>query len=62
MEGVSKWIVGGFVCLLGLGALILAGQSQDPVVHYSALGVFLICIVFVMMLIKLAFEREHRDR
>ncbi len=62
MEGISKWIVGGLVGLLGLGALILAGQSHDPIVHYSALGVFLICIVFVMMLIKLTYEREHRDR
>ncbi len=62
MEGISKWIVGGLVGLLGLGALIMAGQSQDPILHYSALGVFLICIVFVMLLIKLAFEREHPDR
>lgn len=62
MEGIGNWLVGGLVGLLGLGALVLAGHSHDPIVHYSALGVFLICIVFVMMLIKLAFEREHRDR
>ena len=61
MDRIGSWIVGGLVGLLGLGALILAGNSSDPTVYYSALGVFVLCIVFVMTLIKLAFEREHRD-
>lgn len=61
MEGIGKWIVGGFVGLLGLGALILAGNSHDASVQYSALGVVLLSIVFIMVLIKMTFEREHRD-
>ena len=62
MEGIGKWIVGGFVGLLGLAALVLAGNSHDSVVQYSALGVVLLSIVFIMMLIKIAYEREHGDR
>ncbi len=62
MEGIGNWIVGGFVGLLGLAALILAGNSHDSVVQYSALGVVLLSIVFIMMLIKIAYEREHGDR
>ena len=62
MEGIGSWIVGGFVGLLGLAALILAGNSHDSVVQYSALGVVLLSIVFIMMLIKIAYEREHGDR
>jgi hypothetical protein len=61
MEGIGNWIVGGFVGLLGLAALILAGNSHDAVVQYSALGVVLLSIVFIMILIKIAFEREHGD-
>ncbi len=62
MEGIGNWIVGGFVGLLGLAALVLAGNSHDSVVQYSALGVVLLSIVFIMMLIKIAYEREHGDR
>ncbi len=62
MEGIGNWIVGGFVGLLGLAALILAGNSHDSVVQYSALGVVLLSIFFIMMLIKIAYEREHGDR
>ena len=62
MEGIGNWIVGGFVGLLGLAALVLAGNSHDSVVQYSALGVVLLSIVFIMMLIKIACEREHGDR
>lgn len=62
MEGIGSWIVGGFVGLLGLAALVLAGNSHDSVVQYSALGVVLLSIVFIMMLIKFAYEREHGDR
>ncbi|MDJ0934714.1 MAG: hypothetical protein QNJ06_02755 [Kiloniellales bacterium] len=62
MEGIGSWIVGGFVGLLGLAALVLAGNSHDSVVQYSALGVVLLSIVFIMMLIKIAYEREHGDR
>ncbi len=61
MEGIGSWIVGGFVGLMGLAALILAGNSHDPVVQYSALGVALLSVFFIMLLIKMAFEREHRD-
>jgi len=61
MEGIGNWIVGGFVGLLGLAALILAGNSHDSVVQYSALGVVLLSIVFIMLLIKIGFEREHGD-
>ena len=62
MEGIGSWIVGGFVGLLGLAALVLAGNSHDSVVQYSALGVVLLSIFFIMMLIKIAYEREHGDR
>ena len=61
MEGIGKWIVGGFVGLLGLGALVLAGNSHDGIVQYSALGIVLLSVMFIMVLIKMAFDREHRD-
>ncbi|MDJ0942378.1 MAG: hypothetical protein QNJ30_02885 [Kiloniellales bacterium] len=61
MEGIGSWIVGGFVGLLGLAALILAGNSHDPVLHYSALGIAVLSVIFIMVLIKMAFERDNRD-
>ena len=61
MEGIGNWVVGGFVGLLGLAALVLAGNTHDPIVQNSALGIVLLSIIVVMMLIKMAFEREHRD-
>ncbi len=61
MEGIGTWIVGAFVGLLGIAALIMAGNSQDPIVQNSALGVVALSVVFIMLLIKMAYEREHRD-
>ena len=58
MEGIGNWVSGACVALLGLGALLGAGRADDQVVHLSALGIFVVCIFFIMMLIKLAYEGD----
>lgn len=62
MKDVANWVLGGCVALLGIAALVLAGRAQDTALYLSALGIFAFCVLFVMMLVRQAFDREHKDQ
>ncbi len=62
MKDTGTWVLGAVVALLGVAALVLAGRAHDAALHLSALGIFIFCFFFVMMLVKQAFDREHKDR
>ena len=61
MKDTGAWVLGAAVALLGLAALVLAGRAQDTVLYLSALGIFVFCVLYVLMLVKQAFDREHKD-
>ena len=58
MEGIGNWVIGACVGLIGLGALFVAGSAEDQALYLSALGIFVVCFLFIMMLIKLAYEGD----
>ena len=61
MKDTGNWVLGAVVALLGVAALVLAGRAHDTALHLSALGIFVFCVLFVLMLVRQAFDREHKD-
>ena len=62
MNNVGRTIVGGFVTLIGLVALVVAARAVDTAVYLVGLSIFVLSVLFVMMQIKITFdERKSKE-
>lgn len=52
-----KWLFGGFVMLLGLVGLYLAAHATDGGLYFAGLAVFVTCLLYVLLQIKLAYDQ-----
>lgn len=51
MLGSGKWVVGGFVTVLGMVALFLSSQAKDSGMYLFGLIFFAASVIFVFSLI-----------
>jgi uncharacterized membrane protein len=56
MTGLSTWIIGAFVAVIGLLGLIVAAQAVDSAMYVAGLLFFLFGALFDFWLIKRAFD------
>ena len=58
MNNVGNWVIGAASALLGTAALFVSAKAGHGVGYFGGLAIFLFCAVFVLYLIKTAFD--HR--
>lgn len=61
MKSVGRICLGAVAALLGLGGLGMAASMHDSEVRYAGLAVFVLAVLFIFWLIKLAFDDYERD-
>lgn len=59
MAGSGKFIVGGFVVLLGLIGLFLAASAKDAGIYLFGLAVAAFAVLWVFGAIKKAFDSSQ---
>ncbi|HRK96583.1 MAG TPA: hypothetical protein PK694_09715 [Rhodospirillales bacterium] len=60
MQHVGRWVVGFLVAVIGLFALYLASQAEEPVMYYFGLAVFVACVLFNFLQIKQVYDEQGR--
>jgi hypothetical protein len=64
VPGTATWVLGGISAFLGLGGLFVAARSgpHAPVGYYGGIVFFLIALLIVFYLIKLALDEAEKHR
>jgi uncharacterized membrane protein len=60
MHHVGRWVVGFMVAVIGLFALYLASQAEEPVMYYFGLALFVASVLFNFLQIKQVFDEQGR--
>ena len=62
IPGARDWVLGGVAAVLGLVGLLIAARSGGgPVGYYGGLALFVIGVLIVFYLVKLAFDEAERE-
>lgn len=61
MDGTAKWLMGGFVGLLGLVGLFLAAGASDRGIYVFGMALAAFAVIFVFALIKQGFDALERE-
>jgi hypothetical protein len=64
IPGTTNWVLGGVSGFLGLGGLFVAARSgpHEPVGYYGGMIFFVIALLIVFYLMKLALDEAERHR
>lgn len=60
MQAIGNWISGGIALLLGLLALFVSARAHDDYIYSVGLIVAIACALFVMNMVKQAFDEAER--
>ncbi|MFM9843336.1 MAG: hypothetical protein ACKVOI_10255 [Dongiaceae bacterium] len=61
MANSGKWIVGGFVSLLGVIGLFLAANAKDNGIYLFGFAIAAFAILYVFAAIKQSYDRRPAD-
>ena len=53
-----KWLMGAFVMLLGMVGLYLAVHATDGGLYFAGLAIFVTCLLYVLLQIKLTYDQR----
>lgn len=61
VPGTGNWVLGGLTALLGVIALFVAARagSHSPVGMYGGIGLFVLSLLFVLFLLKRAYDEAE---
>ncbi len=65
MPGMTRWIAGGLVAILGSAGLFVAAAAHDSALYVFGLALFAFALLFIFSQIRQAFAaaaRAARDR
>jgi hypothetical protein len=64
IPGTTNWVFGGVSAALGLGGLFVAARSgpHEPVGYYGGIVFFLVALLIVFYLVKLALDEAEKHR
>jgi len=59
MNHFGNWVLGFVTAVFAVGGLFVAARGGEGLPYWGGLGFFAFAVLFVFMLIKVSFDKEH---